>query len=90
MTCCACWRASATGPPGTGNGGAVGAISGDGQLFIQPVPECAVHGQMHLNMAKDRWECPGFDGEGCGRVVTMEELERSWVPLGTVDPDGFQ
>lgn len=52
--------------------------------WIAPHPRCPVHGQMTLitqppqpfrELPPRHWECRGWDGEGCGHVVTDEELD---------------
>jgi hypothetical protein len=40
-------------------------------------PGCPIHGQMHYRFDMDWWECPGWDGEGCGYRVTAEEWYRN-------------
>lgn len=56
---------------------------GPGQVFIQREPRCPTHGQMHFDMPRDQWICRGFDGEGCGYLVTAEEWHRNgWEHIG--------
>jgi hypothetical protein len=39
---------------------------------------------MRYDEAMCQWRCAGFDGEGCDRVVTDEEIE--WRHLGRIGP----
>ncbi len=55
--------------------------AGPGEVYIAPLPVCPVHGKMHFDAPRDWWTCPGWDGEGCGRAVSAEELE--WQHAGT-------
>jgi hypothetical protein len=59
------------------------------KIFIAPIegPPCPTHGQMHLNFPCDRWECRGYDGEGCDYVVTMEEWYKTFTEIGYIDAD---
>ena len=51
---------------------------------------CDTHGPMRYRVALMWWECPGFDGEGCGvQVVYDEDLARgteAGIPGVTVLP----
>jgi len=54
------------------------------KIFRMPVePRCPTHGQMHFNFPADRYECRGFDGEGCEYIVNMEDVPIEY--FGTVD-----
>lgn len=56
-------------------------MSFDGLAFYAPIPTCPVHGgDLRLNFAMDRWECAGWDGEGCPIAVASDDLE--WTDLG--------
>lgn len=52
-------------------------------LYYAPVPTCPDHGDapMRHQFAACRWVCRGWDGEGCPRVITDEDVE--WARLGT-------
>ena len=49
-------------------------------------PRCPVHGQMHLDFVIDTYTCHGFDGEGCGHRVRMEDLD--WIPASNIRMTG--
>jgi hypothetical protein len=44
------------------------------------VPTCLDHGDapMKHNFLMMRWECLGWDGEGCPNFVTDEDIEAIW------------
>ncbi len=48
-----------------------------GEIWIGPAegPPCPAHGgHMRLSLAMDRWECKGWDGEGCPEHVDIEDV----------------
>jgi hypothetical protein len=53
-----------------------------GEVWFAHQPQCPEHGQMRYEPVMSRWTCGGFDGEGCGHVVTDEDIE--WQSLGAV------
>ncbi len=60
-----------------------------GRMYIGPSdpPRCPAHdGPMHDNPAMYRFECKGWDGEGCDHVVTHEDW---YTCIGTYDGAGF-
>jgi hypothetical protein len=44
---------------------------------------CALHGPLRYRFALDRWECPGFDGEGCTVITSEQEDGSGYVPGDT-------
>jgi hypothetical protein len=54
--------------------------------WVQP-PACPVHkGPMRYDPVMSRWECRGWDGEGCGHTVRDEDLERGEIgEISTID-----
>ncbi len=60
-------------------------LSGPAELYAAPLPRCPVHGQMTYVPAMCRYECRGWDGEGCGTVVTDEEMVRGMMHIGQAD-----
>lgn len=52
-------------------------------ILPQEGPECPIHkGHMKLNFAADRYDCLGYDGEGCEYKVPCEEF---LVEIGYTD-----
>lgn len=50
-------------------------------ILPQEGPPCPTHGgHMKLNFQADRYDCLGFDGEGCEYKVSCEEF---LVEIGT-------
>lgn len=43
-------------------------------LHEQAKVTCRWHGPMRLDFARDSYACTGFDGEGCERYLSAEEL----------------
>lgn len=56
--------------------------AGGGEVWAMPIPRCPTHGRMRLNMPMDRWECVGWDGEGCSHSVTVEAQLEQACPIG--------
>lgn len=62
-----------------------------GDLYVAPIPKCPVHGQMSLRLAADIgiktedvgfvYVCHGFDGEGCGHLVRVDDQD--WQHIGS-------
>lgn len=67
--------------------------SGGARLYVAPIPECPVHGRMHLRLAADPavtedvdfvYVCHGFDGEGCDQIVLSRD--QGWKYIGEAMP----
>lgn len=58
-----------------------------GGIWTAPLPRCPEHGQM--SPTDDGYACRGFDGEGCGRTASLEDME--WTRAGTLaeEPEGL-
>jgi hypothetical protein len=63
-----------------------------GIIYIAPEegPRCPTHGQMHYDLPCDRWECHGYDGEGCEYKVTQEEWFATFTQIGIIDSEGMK
>jgi len=55
------------------------------KIYIAATPICPEHkGLMRHSLSMSRWECRGFDGEGCEHIVTDEEMEWKYLGKGEV------
>jgi hypothetical protein len=52
---------------------------GPGLVYTAPLPRCPTHGAMSPGRSPsggyDRWECHGYDGEGCPHTVLPVDLD---------------
>jgi hypothetical protein len=58
------------------------------EIYIMKPPTCPTHGQMRENFQADRWECAGYDGEGCEYQVSNEDVPRT--VLGYTDSEEIE
>lgn len=58
---------------------------GPGKIYmLGDPPNCPVHkGPMKFDFAMDRYECAGWDGEGCDEHIDAEKIELGDVMSGT-------
>lgn len=64
-------------------------------LYVAPIPQCPVHGQMHVGVVTRptdganelAYVCHGFDGEGCDRIVRPGE--QNWQYIGEAESVSF-
>jgi hypothetical protein len=65
-------------------------IPGGSPIYILPKdpPKCPIHkGHMKLNFPADRYDCLGYDGEGCEYHVRLEDYV---VEIGTTGEIEFE
>jgi hypothetical protein len=59
--------------------------SATGQIAL--IPGCPVHGMLYPCLSQNTWICSGWNGEGCGHQVRMEDLD--WIPVRNVTMTGI-
>jgi hypothetical protein len=55
--------------------------------FATIAVECGIHGPMKYRFPLDWWECVGFDGEGCCKLIAEEAYDLLQYPPIPVPED---